>query len=127
MTSSPATIPGQLTIPPGEFLHIVINDVPDYLIKQPNVNPYGITVSELAEFLEDRLKLGHISWIDFDTQSGKRSARVRFAFWYNNRSATTVREQILANGQYICSGYWDRQDYHVDIINGHKMTILPLK
>ena len=120
-----SAIPNLLNIAKGEFVNIVIPDVPNHLISKPESNPFGMTCRELAELLEDRMKLGHISWIDFDNKTGVRRARVRFAHWYDNQTARNVRANIIETGSHTCDGYVDGQDYIRCLTGGVKITLLP--
>jgi hypothetical protein len=66
----------------------------------------------LAAFIEHKLKLGHVAWVDFDSRAPphvktSRGAYVRFDYWFDTPHVRNVRDDIERNGGFLCRGYQD--------------------
>lgn len=75
------------------------------------------TEDHLAEFFEDQLMLGKVNRIEFVSKdypgSSKtvRTAIVKFEHWYDNNTATSMRDAINTNEQFVCNGYYDGYEF----------------
>lgn len=79
--------------------------------------PDDLLRRNLAEFIEHKLKLGHVAWVDFDSRAPphaktNRGAYVRFDHWFDTPLVKNVRNDIEKEGGFLCRGYQDGDIFH---------------
>ena len=79
--------------------------------------PDDLLRRNLAEFIEHKLKLGHVAWVDFDSRAPphvktNRGAYVRFDHWFDTPLVKNVRDDIEKEGGFLCRGYQDGDLFH---------------
>lgn len=119
----------KLPLNSSDWTTIYIPDVPNHLTTDPVNNPFGVTCSEVADLIEDKLQIGHISWVEFSNETdhhGKltgRSARVTFAYWFDTPKAKKVRADIETKGFFLCGGYYSGEKF-VQLTDGACISLL---
>jgi hypothetical protein len=60
----------------------------------------------LAEFIEDQLKLGRVTNIEYTTKN-VCTAVVQFECWFDNQVSKHIRDAIDHDGNFKCDGFYD--------------------
>ena len=89
--------------------HFYILNVPDHLTTSPSVSPFGVTCREIADLIESKLAIGRVFWVEFDTHTGSRRARIRLSSWFNTPLSHKLRIEFAAQKKepFLCEGYID--------------------
>lgn len=97
-----------LALAPGAWMDLYIPMVPPDLTLDNGDIRYNFEVS-LAEFFEDRLKIGRVTRVRYTKTGAVISAVVQFECWYDNIVAKNVRKAIenKENDYFKCDGFYD--------------------
>jgi hypothetical protein len=94
-----------LALEPGAWMDLYIPMVPPDLTMDNGDMRYNDEHS-LAEFIEDQLKLGRVTSIEYTTKN-VCTAVVHFECWFDNQVSKHIRDAIDHDGNFKCDGFYD--------------------
>ena len=123
--------PYLLTLQPDDWTSLYIPTIPQMMyLSNPDTTMSVFQPSYMRDFIENELKIGKVSRIDFverrlDNGNATKGAFIHFENWNNNHKSNELRNALDTDGQYRVKGYYDGTNMRNIIIkndNGDKVN-----